>query len=240
MPTMDDAFREFNETDWRTFYTFSALSTFESFWKEIERMVSSDASIEEMLNGPKWEPTTHDEIAEYLGDKRIARCLHDEVITPTFRYAAIVILFTIFERELKRFVDNAAKERQAPITYKDLKGGLLEQVSKYTEAFCGFSLSSLPGYICILDLQKVRNCVVHCLGNPDLVPEAQRTKLLKLHCPAKGLDISEGAPIEINPVFIESSLAATRDFFRALFIQLGWKINDRWQAGSSADQTGKP
>jgi hypothetical protein len=236
---MDDVFREFNETDWRTFYTFSALSAFESFWKEIERMVSSDASIEEMLNGPKWKPTTHEEIAEYLGDKRTARCLHDEVITPTFRYASVVTLFATFERELKRFVDNAEKERQAPISHKDLKGGLLEQASKYTEAFCGFSLSTLPGYVCILDLQKVRNCVVHCLGDPDLVPEAQRTKLLKLHCPAKGLDISEGAQIEIGPVFIESSLSAIRGFFRALFTQLGWKINDRSQSGPAVGPTGK-
>ena len=222
---MEDILKEFNEIEWRTYETFSALSAFESFWKETERLVSDAAQNEELLDGPKWTPANQEEHAEYLEERRIVRHLHDEVVTPTFRYASVVTLFATFEREIKRFADNLAKIETAKISYKDLKGGLLEQISKYADAFCGFSTSGLTGYGQICDLQKVRDCVVHCHGDPAL--SRDKAYLLKLGSSTKGLEIYDGAPIEIAPLFIENSLVAVRDFFRELFSKVGWKVNER-------------
>lgn len=223
---MKDPFKAFNEIEWRTYETFSALAAFESFWKETERLVSGAAQIEELLNGPKWTASTEEERAEHSEERRIVRYLHDEVIMPTFRYSSVVALFATFEREIRRFADNLAKEGKAKISYKDLKGGLLDQISKYAEAFCGFSTSNLAGYSQICDLQKIRDCVVHCHG--ELALFRDKAYLLKLGSSARGLEIYEGASIGIAPLFIESSIGAVQDFFHALFSKVGWRVNERW------------
>lgn len=51
---MDDIFKEFNETDWRTQWTFSALRAFDGFWKETEKLVAAAADAEEKQNRPAW------------------------------------------------------------------------------------------------------------------------------------------------------------------------------------------
>src|SRR5437870_1230866 len=107
---MDDFFKEFNEIDWRTQWTFSALGAFEGFWKETEKLVAAAADTEEKLNRPVWNPKDEEEYAEYRSLIRAVRHQHDEVITPTFRYAVVVTLFAILERELRRAADYLAAE----------------------------------------------------------------------------------------------------------------------------------
>jgi hypothetical protein len=227
---MDDPLNEFNGIEWRTSDTFSALSAFEQFWRETERIVADDASITAVRNGPKWKPSSGEDYSEFLDAERAARHLHDEIITPTFRYSSVVTLFAIFERELKRLADNLMNGRRAPISYKDFKGGLMDQVAKYTEAFCGISIAGCRGHNQIHDLQKIRDCIVHCYGEASLSRDLKH--LLNLNSPAKGLGIDDGTPMIIGPAFLTSSLAAIRSFFQDLFGKLGWKINNRWLKSS--------
>jgi len=42
----------------------------------------------------------------------MARQLHDEIMTPAFRYSCIVMLYTTIERELRRLVQNLEKQRE--------------------------------------------------------------------------------------------------------------------------------
>ena len=226
MKKMDNVFRDFNEIEWRTYETFSALAAFGSFWKETERLICDASHLEEILEGPKWTPATQEESAEHSEETRTARHLQDQVVTPTFRYSAVVVLFAAHEREIRRFAENLAKERRVNICYRDFRGGLLEQVGKYLEVFYGFSASGLSGYSQICDLQKVRDCIVHCYGDPGL--SRDKVHLLKLSSPETGLEVFDGVPVEIAPLFIENSLKAVRDFFRELFFKVGWKVNEKW------------
>ena len=223
---MDDPFREFNEIEWQTYETFYVLKAFEQFWCGTERIVSDDAANTERHHGPRAGSSAVDNEIEYREAIRMARHLHDEIITPTFRYASVVTLFAIFERELKRLADNLAKDGRAPISYKDLRGGLLEQLGKFTEGFCGFGIAGCRGYTQICDLQKVRDCIVHCYGDVALSRDSKY--LLKLNSTSVGLEIFEGAQMAIGPAFLTASLSAIRSFFHDLFVKLGWKINDRW------------
>jgi hypothetical protein len=223
---MDDFLTEFAEIDWRTYETFSAISAFRSYSAETERLVADAADIEEILYGPKWRPSTEDEITELLAEKDVVRHLHDKIITPTFRYSAVVSLFAVLERELRRFGDNLMHERKGKLSYKDLRGSLLEQITKYAEAYCSFSPASAPTYSQICDLQKVRDCVVHCYGDPSL--SRDKAYLLRLSSPSVGIEAYDGLPLEISPVFIERSVAAIWQFFFELFAKVGWKVNKQW------------
>jgi hypothetical protein len=225
---MDDILLGMKDIDRRTYDTFMAIAAFKSFWKETERLISDAVRAEETLQGPKWTPETDEEISEYLAERGLARHLHDEIVTPTFRYSATVTLFATFEREIKRFADNLTKERAAKIGYKDLKGGILEQVGKYTEAFYGFSIFDLPGYQGICLLQKVRDCIVHCYGEPSL--SRDKKYLLSLAHKSKGLAVYDGIPIDISPLFIEQSLIEITNLFANMFLKAGWKIDNKWLA----------
>ena len=195
----------------RTFKTIAALNAFRRYLQEMELLISNAASIEVLLDGPKWAPTNDDEVAEHALETRMIRELHDEVVAPTFRYSATVALVAIVERELKRFAENVQAEHGTPVAYSDLKGGLLHQIDRYMKAFHGFSISECSSYAQIAGLGLVRNCIVHCAGEPELFKD--KANLLRLSSPARGLVIFEGLPIRIGSEFLTASQITAKDFF---------------------------
>jgi hypothetical protein len=225
---MEDFFKEFNEIDWRTYHTFSALSSFERFSRDTEQLVANDADRLERQQGPTWTAETEAEIAELFGEIRAIRCVHDEVITPTFRYAAVITLFALFERELRRAGDTLAAEAKVSLSFRNVRGGHFEHVRKFVREHAGFDFASLPGGPQIHDLQKVRDCLVHCYGDAGLSRDCEHlVKLSALHI---GLEVDPGCEMVISPAFIERSVDAIRRFFHALFGRLNWKTNQRWLA----------
>jgi hypothetical protein len=225
---MDDIFKFYNDIDWRTYETFYALDVFKAFWMEGERLIVNEAELNELLAKPERMPSTPEERAEHSEEMRAVRHLHDEVLSPTFRYSAVVMLFATFEREYRRFADNLAKEVNSPVGYGDLKGGLIDQVSKYTLAFKGFSPAAAPTYERVRDLQKVRDCIVHCYGDAAL--SRDRAHLVRLESLKRGIEVLEGYPLHVEPRFIVDVFEAVYSFFKTLFDKVGWKINDKWLA----------
>ena len=223
---MNDIFKEFNEINWRTYKSFAALSSFQGFWMETEQLVQAAADLEEKRVRPIKFPQDPEARNEVLMEIRVARTLHDEVVMPTFRFSAVVTLFAIFERELRRFADQLACERGTPVSYREFRGSILDQVSKYMEAFHGFKPSSIDSYYQICSLQKVRNCIVHCYGDPALSTDKHFFK--NLDADKSGITAHDGIPLEISKLFIEASWHAVCDFFSALFDSVGWEINKKW------------
>jgi hypothetical protein len=227
-PAMEDFFKEFNEIDWRTYRTFSALSSFERFTRDTEKLVANDAARLEQQEGPTWTAETEAEIAERFGEIRAIRCVHDEVITPTFRYAAVITLFALMERELRRVGDTLAAETKVPLSFRNISGGHYAHVRKYVLEHAGVDFAVLPGCSQIHDLQKVRDCLVHCYGDAGL--SRDREYLVKLSGLHIGIEVDPGCEMMISPAFFERSIEAIRQFFHALFGRLNWKINQRWLA----------
>lgn len=225
---MDRFFREFNDIDWRTYDTFAAIDALRRFYAESERLIDAGAKEAVMEHGPKWRPESDEEIGEYLSEQRLSAHLHEEVIRPTLRYATVTSVFAVFERELRRFMDNLAREQKVPLSYRELRGGLLGQVGRHLETFNKIHIATLPGYAKITDLQKVRDCIVHCYGEVAL--SRDKAHLTKMDAARDGVTAIDGTMLEIGPRFIESSVTALRSFFVALFTAAGWKINDRWQS----------
>ncbi|MBP6863891.1 MAG: hypothetical protein KBC32_01335 [Candidatus Didemnitutus sp.] len=225
---VEEFFAEFNAIDWRTYRTFSALSAFECFWRNTEALVSADADRHQNEHGPKWHAETEEEIAELFAEIRTVRTAHDEVMTPAFRYAAVITLVAVFERELRRLLDTLAAERKVTVSYRNLRTSLLEHARVFLREQAGPDLASLPELTQIHNLQKVRDCLVHCYGDAAL--SRDRAHLLKLSTPKVGLEVEPGLEMVIHPIFVERSLAALRGFFASLFVALHWTINDRWQA----------
>lgn len=226
-------FREFNSIEWKTYKTYSALSSFDSFWRETERLIAEAANAAEKAHGTKWKPESDAEIDEYLNERRVARTLHDEIMTPMFRYSAVVTLFSTLETELRRLGDNVVETKQTPIGYRDLKGPIIEQISRLLEAFCDIRVKQLPSYPQVLALQRVRDCIVHSNGEPSM--SRDREFLVGLNGKNLGIEVDVRMPIEISARFIYLGVIAVRDLFGDMFTALGWTINDSWKCWAPSE-----
>jgi hypothetical protein len=214
--------------DFKSFDALYALNSFGEYWIENERLIQTAAKNEEKQFAPKWTPKDDEEYAEYSMEIENIRHLHDKIMTPTFRYSCIVTLFAIVERELRRLVENLENEKgEQKLKYKELKGSTIEQVAKFCEAFFGLRLSNFSGYAAICDLQKIRDCIVHCQGE---VAMSKDTKfLIQLKERRAGFSADEWTEIEIEPICIEQFIKEVWKFFMEIFHELKWSVDESWQ-----------
>lgn len=224
---MDDIFSDFNSIDWRTWEPLYAISSFGKFWIENERIISEAAGIEEILDGPKWKPNTNDdeEMAQYFEEIRVARNLHDQIMIPNFRYAMIVMLFSLFERELRRLSKNLAQERNDSAPVFESRS-FLKQALNYCRDSHGLDLRQTKFYNHVVMLQKVRDCIVHCFGEVDFSRE--KDSLIEFGSRSSGISIYSHDQIEIEASFIESSITSIWNFFLEAFVLRNWKVKEEW------------
>ena len=220
--------------EWNTFDTLYALDSFASYCLENEALIQKAADEEEARFGPKWTPKDEEESAEYKMERNTARHLHDEIMTPMFRYSCIVMLYTIIERELRRLVDNLEKERgRQKLRVNDIReASFLGQVGKFMEVFFGPRLAACPEYQALCDLQKIRDCITHCQGDVSLFRD--KDYLVSLKDRRAGFFAWEGTDVEIRAECIEQFIRETWAFFDWLFSELNWKIDDSWKGSKWA------
>jgi len=216
--------------EWKTFDTLYALESFADYWAENEKLIKIAADEQEKKHAPTWTPTDDDERGEYDMEVRNIRHLQDEIMIPMFRQSCIVMLFSMVERELQRLVDNLNKEHgKQKLGPKDLRGSFLQQTNKFTEAFYGLSLTNCPEYNAVCDLQKIRDCIVHCRGEVSLVNESDRKYLLALKKNRPGFLALERTALDIEAECIEQFIREIWRFFVWIFTELKWKLNDLWE-----------
>jgi hypothetical protein len=213
----------------KTFTTFYALDSFRVYFLENERLIQRAADDAEFLGRPQWTPQTEEEEGEFRHECQEARRLHDSVMIPLFRNASLAMLYTITEREILRVLDNLAKERNTAPFNRKARGDFLKRASQFCRSH-GIDLPAIPHYQSITDLQKIRNCIVHCRGELALLnPDDVKYFLEQLPKTRPGFlawDIS--AEIEIEAECITKFTQEVWTFFRRLFGLLAWDIDLDW------------
>ena len=208
----------------KTFDTLYALSSFRTYCDESERLIQMAATDAERVDGPKWNPLTEADEGEYIEERRIARHVHDEILTPIFRYSCVTMLYAVVERELRRLCSTLKIEHSsAKLGYKDLKGGILEQITKWCQAYFELDLTLFPEFSQIRDLQKVRDCIVHCRGEVDESRDKQYLIAMTKRYP--GFMAWEHDEIEIESDFILRLHREAWNFFLAVFAKLRWNVD---------------
>ena len=213
----------------KTYDTFYALDSFAQYWSVNEALIKKAADEEEERSGPKWEPKDEGELGEYFMERDMARELHDKILTPMLRYSCIVMLYTTIERELRRLVENLEDERgPQKLKLNDIReSSFLTQVAKFVEVFFGPRFATCPQFQALCDLQKIRDCIIHCRGEVAL--SRDKTYLVNLKDRRHGFFAWEGTDIEIESECIEGFISETWNFFTWLFGELKWKVDDSWQ-----------
>lgn len=214
--------------DRNTYDTLFALHSFGAFWLENERLIQEASQAAEASYGPKWTPQTQDDFLEFQEEAQSARELYDEIMVPMFRYSSVVTLYSIVERELRRLAENLEEEHgPQALKYKDLKGSLIEQITKFCEVFVRLRLPECPEYGALCDLQKVRDCIVHCHGEIEASRDADR--LIRLQDSRPGFHAGKFSSIRIQPACVEQFVREAWRFFIWVFRQLKWKMDVSWQ-----------
>jgi hypothetical protein len=218
----------FAEHDPKTDPTLYALNAVIENWVETEVLIERDAKAEIDKNLPKWTPENEEEYGEFCAERDQARMLHDQIMIPMHRYSCVVMLFTTIERELQRLIENLEKEHgHQKLKLKDISGGFLDKATKYLEAFYGLRLADCPQYTAVHDLQKIRDCIIHCLGDVGLSQD--KNYLVRLTKIRKGFWAYPNNDIKIEPECIQKFLVEIWEFFVWVFQKLKWKIASYYQ-----------
>lgn len=225
----------------KTYSTMSALHTLAKHWAENEVIIEQAAKEEADKNGPKWIPDSedNDSVGEYLAERDLARDLHDKTMLPMHRYSCIVMLFATLERELIRLIDNLEAGKWKKIRAE--KAGrnvnpLSEAAKMFVQASCGNKLSNFPKYEALMDLQKIRDCIIHCKGEVSLSRDKEHLVELWLGEKSKskkrrGFAAPWNNDIYIYPECIKQFLIEIWAFFVWVFEKLNWEIAAHWQGG---------
>jgi hypothetical protein len=230
-------FAEYDRTT-KTYSTMGALHTLAQYWVENEIIIERAAVDEVEKNRPTWTPDYDDEdsIGEFRAEQDMARDMHDKTMIPMHRYSCIVMLYSTVERELLRLVENLEKEHgQQKLKWKDIRANSkAEQISKFCEVFFGFRLVECSQYNAVTELQKIRDCIIHCLGDVGL--SSDKDFLVKLRQKRKGFFAHPNNDIHIDEECIKQFLVEIWCFFVSVFGALGWEIASHWQ-GDKLEKT---
>jgi hypothetical protein len=91
------------------------------------------------------------------------------------RYSLIVTTVMILETQLVKLCDIIKAKRGLLVRSKDLKGDTLNQCKRYLEDIAKLPLNQLF-WDKAADLSKVRNCIVHAMGDIELSNDRNRLR----------------------------------------------------------------
>jgi hypothetical protein len=222
-------FDEYHATA-KTYTTMDALHTMAEYWVENEIIIELAAQTEAETNGPQWTPDVNDQdsMGEFFAERDVARYTHDQTLIPMHRYSSIIMLYSTVERELFRLVENLEKEHgPQKLKCKDIRGSKVEQISKFCEVFFSFRLADCSQYAALTELQKLRDCIIHCLGDVSL--SIDKDFLVKLGQKRKGLFVYPNNDIHIDEECLEQFLKDVWSFFVSVFDALNWQLATQWQ-----------
>lgn len=230
-----DIFVEFDRTR-KTYDTMSALHELAEHWVENEVIIEQAAKKEADENGPKWKPDPDDQdsTGEYFAERDMARDMHDRTMFPMHRYSCIVMLFTTLERELIRLIENleAGKWKKMAEEKATKRKGTMGKAESCVQYFCRIKLSDYPQYEALIDLQKIRDCIIHCQGEVSLSRDKEHlVELWRGGKKRRGFAAHWNDDIHIQPECIQQFLREIWGFFVWIFDNLTWEIADHWQGG---------
>jgi hypothetical protein len=150
---------------------------------------------------------------------------HYEVMFPrSLRYSFIVLLFLNLESMLNKFCDSVKKTKNISIRSKDLKGDSVERSRTYLH-----KVSAIPEIESVIwdnieDLSKVRNCIVHTLGDVNLSNDQRRLRDIAIH--GVGLTIGNNFPedgyIILSDEYCKKGLSDISALIKEVFDKAGF------------------
>jgi hypothetical protein len=94
-------------------------------------------------------------------------------------YAITTLLYSVLETQLFGLAERVGRVKNSNLTVKDVRGRPLEQAWIYLERIGGLDVTKDPAWSSLLDLQRIRNIVVHANGKPSKKQKPEMDQLEK-------------------------------------------------------------
>jgi hypothetical protein len=149
---------------------------------------------------------------------------HEVMFPRSHRYSFIVLLYLNLEDILTRFCERIKERDGRALRVSHLKGDIVERSKLYLHKFA--EIPNIPDQIwdSIDDLSKVRNCIVHTLGQVE--PSRDRQRLHDLAKMGRGLSIGDAdldrGRLVLEPVFCERAVSDVATLMEELFDKAGF------------------
>lgn len=178
-------------------------------------------------------------VSTALEDERLDYSKHTfplgfyEVEQPSrIRYAGIVFLFTIFERRVRalcRLIEETDPKPGPKLD--DLRGTLTERLKEFFRIRLSVEVGSKASWNSIQNLQKVRDCIIHCGGQ---VSESRDATFLKsLATKDSGVSLSAWGYLLIEARFYDELEGSLFPFFDENLPEAHRQIRERILAKQS-------
>lgn len=138
----------------------------------------------------------------------------DRVYLETFRYSAIVSIYSILESSMNALCNHLMKSKELSLELKEIRGEGIERAKLYLEKVCHVKLPAKSNsWSKIQNLNKIRNCIVHAEGDVDRTRNPRKLKNIIKN--TDGLDLMN-VYIKIDKKYLEDSIESIEDFLQRL------------------------
>lgn len=163
---------------------------------------------------------------DYSAARQELDTLFDFVVPRFSTYAVLVLLHSLVETQLHAFAQRLQKDRVLTLAVDEIKGREIERVKVYLTKVAGISIGQDPGWQELMNLQVLRNVIVHRRGvRPGIGKRHHEDveRMLKLY---KG-DLTvvprytSGSDLHVSTNLCEHFISEVNGFFTRLFKDAG-------------------
>ena len=151
--------------------------------------------------------------------------LYETELYPAMRYSFVVLLHIFAETQLRKFCSALRDERHIPIGVSDLNGSAIEKTHTFLTKLAGVDVLGLSKteWDNLINIQKIRNCIVHAYGRVKDLKKADEKKWLRQFVSKrKDISIGDDGRLQIEASFCQQQLENLRSLFERLFEAADW------------------
>jgi hypothetical protein len=150
-----------------------------------------------------------------------------DVVIPHFsRYAVLVLLHSLVETQLHACAHRLHKDHAFKLAIDDIKGSEIERAKVYLTKVAGISVGQDVGWQELMNLQVIRDIIVHRRGAPPGKGKKHHEQLERLKILYKDdltvkSRLNTGGELQVSAKLCEHFISQIDDFFKRLFKDAG-------------------
>lgn len=198
--------------------TDNELEKVKQYYEELENKFQSDKKRlskrydEEVGNG-KFDAEIKYQLDEYFSDEHY---IIESIFLKSFRYSMIITVYSLLEISLNDLCHYLRNSKKLALSFDELRGEGIERAKLYLTKVCLLDFpESCKEWNEIQKLNKIRNCIVHAMGDIENAKSPQ--KLRNIIANTNGLGLENERFIRIDSEYINTTISNTKKLLETVY-----------------------
>ena len=196
----------------------STLEKFRRYTQELESKFKSDINLLDKAFVESIEGLNDNEInevADYFSDDYF---IIEDIHIGLYRRSTLVSIYSFLENSLNHLCKHLWHRENYPVKLNDLKGDGVTRAKNYLDKLAKVDFQSMNSeWSHIQEVNKIRNCIVHCEGNIHIARNTE--SLEKIINNSKHLSLQNHLNIKVEHEYIDLTLTKVEVFLQKLYTQ---------------------